>query len=191
MTVRVRHQLTLFLPELPVALVEPVRRVVDPVQASLIPAHVTLVREDEIPETCWQELCRNLQSPDYSLILTFGQPERSVDHGILMPCKDGQTEFQRLRTRMFEHLADRLLCAHLTLAHPRNPQAPGNTLENTGALKNGITVRFEEVALIRQVGSDPWEVLQKVPLCRVDPAKTSAGGSGLACEMPGKEGFLP
>ncbi len=165
MAVRIRHQLTLFVPVPAAAVLESVRSIVDPIQASLIRAHVTFLREDEIPEHHWQELIRNLQSPEFPLTLTFGEPERSVDHGILMRCHQGQAEFQRLRCRMFEHLIARELSAHLTLAHPRNPKAPGNSLENTCPLKDGLTVSFEELTLIRQAGNDPWQTLRTVRLC--------------------------
>lgn len=165
MTVRIRHQLTLFVPVPVAAVLESVRNVVDPIQASLIRAHVTFLREDEIPEYHWQSLIRDLQSPQFPLTLTFGEPERSVDHGILMRCHHGQSEFQRLRCRMFGHLIERELSAHLTLAHPRNPKAPGNSLENTRLLKDGLTIAFEELTLIRQAGNDPWQTLRTVRLC--------------------------
>lgn len=153
------------MPEPSATVLESVRRVVDPVQASLIAAHVTLIRENEISEHCWRNLIDDLQSPEYPLTLKFGEPERSIAHGILMPCQEGHAEFQRLRCRLFKHLADRETAAHLTLAHPRNPQAPGNTLENTRPLKAGITVSFQEMALIRQTGNAPWQILQTAPLC--------------------------
>ncbi|MEQ1633746.1 MAG: hypothetical protein ABL997_15305 [Planctomycetota bacterium] len=43
-----RTQLSLFVPPPHDVLVESVRAVVDPVQHALIPAHVTLCREDEL-----------------------------------------------------------------------------------------------------------------------------------------------
>lgn len=46
----IRRQLTLFVPEPRRAHLDALRQTLDPVQASLIGAHVTLCREDEIQD---------------------------------------------------------------------------------------------------------------------------------------------
>ena len=51
-----RRQLSLYVPRAEGALLEAVRRVLDPVQAGLIPAHVTLCREDELGQVSAMEI---------------------------------------------------------------------------------------------------------------------------------------
>jgi hypothetical protein len=46
--VTIRRQLSLYVPEPIATRLEAVRRVLDPVQHALIPAHVTLCRDDEL-----------------------------------------------------------------------------------------------------------------------------------------------
>lgn len=166
---RLRHQLTLFLPEAASQLVEQVRAVVDPVQAALIPPHVTLVRDDELNQVSSESFTGRLDRPvdlTTSLELTFGGPSPSVDHGILMPCTSELTEFQSLRCRLFRELQSKPMKAHITLAHPRNPRAVGNTPQNLQPLANGLTIRFRQLALIQQTDGQPWVTLKTVNLCQ-------------------------
>ena len=164
---RVRHQITLFLPEAASRLVEPIRAVVDPVQATLIRAHVTLVRDDELPQISPKMFTERLGQPiDWTspLELTFGGPLPSVDHGILMHCTSELTEFQSLRCRLFRELLSKSMNAHITLAHPRNPKAAGNTPQNLRPLANGLTIKFRQLAMIQQTDGQPWVTLKTVDL---------------------------
>ena len=45
-----RTQLSLFVPPAQSAQIETLRRLLDPIQAKLIPAHITLCREDELAD---------------------------------------------------------------------------------------------------------------------------------------------
>lgn len=164
---KVRHQITLFLPEAASQLVEPVRAVVDPVQASLIRAHVTLVRDDELPQISPETFTARLDLPidqRSPLELTFAGPSPSVDHGILMHCASELTEFQALRCRLFPELNSKSMKAHITLAHPRNPKAAGNKPQNLRPLANGLTIKFRQLALIQQTDGQPWVTLKTVDL---------------------------
>ena len=53
--------------------------------------------------------------------------------------------------------------AHITLAHPRNAQAAGNTPENAAGL-HAQTISFRVVALIEQRDRGPWSTLATWPL---------------------------
>lgn len=53
----------------------------------------------------------------------------------------------------------RLIPAHVTLAHPRNPRAPGNSLEAAQALPPRWQARLAWIHLIEQEGAQPWRRL--------------------------------
>lgn len=164
MTPVVRRQLTLFLPPTAAELVEAVRRVVDPVQQALIAAHVTLGREDEIASLDQDTIADRLaRAPRESLRLSFGAPRRFSGHGLLVECLSGGESYDALRERILGHRPEPRT-AHITLAHPRNPEAPGNSLEATRPLMAGLTIALDQVSLIEQVGRDPWRTLARWPL---------------------------
>lgn len=156
-----RLQLTLFVRGSAAGLLEAVRAVVDPVQAGLIAAHVTLCREDEIAALAPALLGQRLAAARAQAItLGFGAPERFGAHGILMPCIAGDREFQQLRCVVLDSAGARRQSPHITLAHPRNPQAPGNDLAAAASLAAGVTVQFPAISRIRQEGSGTWQVLE-------------------------------
>jgi hypothetical protein len=156
-----RRQLTLFVPSPVAAHVESVRRVMDPVQSRLIPAHVTLCRSEELADVASDTLRTRLQEArSEPLTLRFGPPERFEGHGMMLGCTAGDHDFRKLREVLLGSVPERLERAHITLAHPRNPKAPGNLLANASVLEHGITVTFRTLALIEQQESDPWKVLE-------------------------------
>lgn len=155
----VRTQLTLFLPEAEARLIESVRRVVDPIQFQLIAAHVTLCREDELVDLDPGELGARFDGGTAKPItLRFGRPEAFHDHGILLPCIDGEKEFRSLRMVALGSNEIRRQTPHITLAHPRNPNSAGNSLENAQVLPETISVTFTSVSLIEQTDAMPWRV---------------------------------
>jgi hypothetical protein len=162
---RIRQQLSLFVPENQRATVELVRAIVDPVQHRLIPAHVTLCREDELSdiETIIKRL-RTLKLP--SLQLSFTAPERFYEHGLLMPCVAGLDTFRDLRKSILAIPDIREQTPHLTLAHPRNPKAQGNCLHNTAALGAGVVITFSAIYWIEQYCNEPWQILDCFALQR-------------------------
>lgn len=142
-------------------MLEAVRRVVDPVQAGLIAAHVTLCREDELASVDDAELAQRLAaSTAPPLALTFGPAERFDGHGLLLPCIAGESAFRELREQVLGIAPVRRQVPHLTLAHPRNPMAPGNSLEHAlAALAAPLAITFTTVTLIEQVDRQPWRIL--------------------------------
>jgi hypothetical protein len=158
---RVRHQLSLFVPPEASGPFEAVRRAVDPVQHRLIPAHVTLCREDELEALDGERLRARLASaPTGAIRLRFGAPSRFHEHGILLPCVAGEEAFQQLRTHVLGEAGARKQEPHLTLAHPRNPKAPGNSLEAASSLAHALDLEFPVASLIRQEGNGVWQVLE-------------------------------
>lgn len=156
----IRNQLSLYVPEPEARAIESARRVLDPIQRSLIPAHVTLCREDELaqlePGVRESRLADSLAGP---LTLHFGKAEPFHGHGILLPCTGGEADFHSLRERLLGSREIRRLAPHITLAHPRNPKAAGNALSTAFMLPERITVTFRSVNLIEQAGASAWRVV--------------------------------
>lgn len=159
-----RVQASLFVAPDAGAEIEAVRRRVDPVQHRLIPAHVTLCREDELGEVSLDDVHARLRHPPGPIALRFGAPVVFGEHGILLPCVDGLDAFQSLRRRVLADPHVRPHVPHLTLAHPRNPKAPGNALEAAASLGAGRCLVFDAIHLIAQVDDEPWVVRGVVPL---------------------------
>ncbi len=160
-----RIQLSLYVPEDVRAPIEAVRALLDPVQAGLIPAHVTLCREDELLDLDADSIREKLAAAQAtSFTLTFGAPERFHEHGVLLPCVAGDAEFQALRRWLLGAAYGKRQVPHMTLAHPRNPKAHTNTVDNARMLPNGLSVTFMTVSRIQQFGSAQWQLLEQYKL---------------------------
>ena len=160
-----RVQLSLFVPPEVGVQLEALRQVMDPIQASLIPAHVTLCREDELVGVSPKELEARLAAAEAcSIHLRFGPAEVFSEHGVLLPCVAGAQAFQKLRRRVLASETVREHAPHLTLAHPRNPRAAGNTADALRGLPDALEVRFATVFRIQQSGAAAWRVLQRYSL---------------------------
>lgn len=164
-----RRQLTLFVSEPWGSRLDEVRRELDPVQASLIAAHVTLCREDEIGAIDTASLFETVSNWSAGPVcLEFGSPQRFDGHGVLLPCEQGANQFHRLRQWVLQSHNVREQRAHLTLAHPRNARFVGNTDDALADCPRGLQLEFSTVALIEQRDTAPWEVITEQRL----------GGSG-------------
>ena len=158
-----RTQLTLLVPEPAASVLEEVRRRVDPAQAALVPAHVTLAREDELTglDAVRARLRAGRLSP---LTLVLGCPEIFGGHGLLLPCTGGRDAYHALRSAVLGAGARGEATPHLTLAHPRNVRAPGNALLETRGLPGAMRVTFRAVHLVEQAGEGPWRKLERFAL---------------------------
>lgn len=97
----IRKQLSMYVPSGAAKVLEDVRKVVDPIQRSLIPAHITLCREDELGDLLkLKDRLGNI--PFKPLTLSFSRLEVFSGHGLLLNCVDGEDEFRLLR----EYLLD-------------------------------------------------------------------------------------
>lgn len=155
----IRRQLTLFVPSKSASRLEAARQLLDPIQFKLIRVHVTLCREDEIEDMNDKQL-QARASTAAAIRLEFGRPERFSGHGVQLRCVAGQARFHELRCQLLGSPSTRPQQAHITLAHPRNPQAPGNTLENMAAVEGCFSISFAMASIIRQMGDGPWVVEQ-------------------------------
>ncbi len=151
----------MYVPEPVASALDAVRRILDPVQSNLIPAHVTLCREDELALVAPAQLANRLADVQATSIkLSFGPPVAFHEHGVLLPCISGEETFCLLREYILGSSTIRYQAPHITLAHPRNPRALGNSLSNAGVLPVPLCVTFSTVMLIEQVGGSAWRVLQ-------------------------------
>jgi 2'-5' RNA ligase len=162
-----RRQLSLFVPNDAAVDFESLRRTLDPVQSLLIPAHVTLCREDELSQMSESELRARLsQVPLKPITLRFARPETFDGHGILLSCIGGASDFRLLREHILGSTTIREQRPHITLAHPRNSKSHGNSLANASTLPEIISITFRAIQLIEQHGVQPWRVLQQFELLR-------------------------
>ena len=167
----VRRQLTLFLAGEMAAAVEAVRRVVDPEQYRLIPAHVTLCPEEEIAGIPIEELeARIPAGPARGITQVSAFQPLAVKCSRLLeniasssPPMTSAGIFGRPRIGGRQARAIISVIArprpHVTLAHPRNPRAPGNSLEAALALPPRWQARLAWIHLIAQEGAQPWRRL--------------------------------
>ena len=157
-----RRQLTLFVPHTDAAPIEALRATLDPVQHALIAAHVTLCREDELAALADGALEARLDAgAARAVTLAFGRAERFDGHGILLGATTGLGEFQALRAHVLGRDDARTHRPHLTLAHPRNPRAPGNDLALARTLGDPLVVTFATATLIEQTDGGPWRALRE------------------------------
>ena len=77
-----RRQLSLYAPEPQRSVIDAVRAVLDPVQHRLIPAHVTLCREDELAGIDAAVMAERLAGAA-PITLRFGPPERFIGRNIV------------------------------------------------------------------------------------------------------------
>jgi hypothetical protein len=159
----VRRQLSLYVPAASAAEIEAVRALVDPLQQRLIPAHVTLCREDELGEldAIRERLAGGAM---HALQLAFAAPQRFSTHGVLLPCIAGLEPFRLLRQALLQSTALGEHSPHITLAHPRNPPCDGDSLAIAGTLPGRLTIVFTAVRLIEQAGGAAWRELERFEL---------------------------
>lgn len=180
LAVNIRTQLSLFVPRAISAELEAARALLDPIQASLIPAHVTLCREDELEGLALSLLRSRLAAPETAITLRFGHPQPFQEHGVLLPCVAGEPDFAALRQRVLGTKNIRRQAPHITLAHPRNPKSPHNHPANLAGLPGNLVITFSIVSRIQQEGAAPWQLLEEFPLAHDPPVQAAPDAHALA-----------
>lgn len=173
-SMRCRRQLSLFVPSPWRETLDALRADLDPFQAALIAAHVTLCREDEFAEQDEDAILARLQTWESGpLRLEFAAPRRFLGHGVLLPCCGGLDRFHGLRCWLLQDVNARRHEPHLTLAHPRNPRAPRNTDAALAACPRYFGITFPSVTLIEQNWDAPWQVLRTAAISTTAPPVTT------------------
>jgi hypothetical protein len=159
-----RRQLSLYVPSAQAAAIEGVRAVVDPLQHGLIPAHVTLCRDEELGDMARiKDRLANIPLAPIKLVL--GPCPPFFEHGLLLPCVEGEPAFRALREYILGSNNIKDLQPHLTLAHPRNPRSEGNSLALALQLPARLSLVFPVVQWIEQAhATQPWCVRASFPL---------------------------
>lgn len=138
---------------------EPIRQRLDPRQHAIIPAHVTLCRDDEL--LAWQDIGPCLAALGrFAIRLQFGAPQVLADGGVLLRPTHGMELFQELRRAVLGPSANSH-GAHITLLHPRNAAGVACDLSDIAAKLAGLTAVFRTVAVIEQNGPGPWLMRQE------------------------------
>ena len=161
-----RKQLTLFVSQANET-IEKIRATYNPIQYALIPAHVTLCREDEIREL--DKVIENILSlkMDSSLSIGFGNAERfNEEKGLWLPAVGNLDSFNNLRKKILKGIIDspRPALPHITLIHPRNGNCTDEIFNGIKKFQLPSSLIFDTVSLIEQQNSDKWKVLNEYKL---------------------------
>lgn len=156
-----RKQLTLFLPDTAAA-IEKIRAEFNPEQFKLIPAHVTLCREEELePLEPVIDRLRSI-SLEGPVRIRFKKSERSADgKGVVMPATD-EEDYRRLRSLVLGASgATNVQSPHITLMHPRNSSCSEELFRKILHRDLPAEFWFDRISLIEQKNSGKWKVLEE------------------------------
>ena len=164
---RIRKQLTLFIHE-PTGNIEKIRAEYNPIQYHLIPAHVTLCRENEIEpleQTAERIKSIKIEKP---IRIEFQKVERFANgKGVFMATLGDNKEFKELRKMVLGQTElKKEQVPHLTLMHPRNSTCTDEIFEQIKNYDLPTELEFGKISLIEQVNSGKWKVLQEFELVK-------------------------
>jgi hypothetical protein len=136
--------------------IEELRCRFNPAQSRLIPAHVTLCREDEVND--WSALQKRIdETLPIHLTLGFGSPVRDGNL-VLLPAISGIEQFDDLRHRL--HIGGlngpRRHDPHITIIHPRNGKCTDAVFREISERIQPFTKTFHRISLIKQSDGGPW-----------------------------------
>lgn len=156
-----RKQITLFVPEPFRSQIDPIRQRFNLVQYSLIAAHVSLCREDEVNDWATiQATARQITSINISL--SFGTPTRE-NNLVYLPVVGSTNDFDELRRRILDDANCRKQQPHITLIHPRNGTCSIQQFELICELAKEWTITFHNLTFIKKIGDSPWRNLCTFP----------------------------
>ena len=160
--IEIRRQLTLFIEEA-YDNIENVRSEFNPKQFNLIPAHVTLCREDEIEQL--DDIIERIKSIclAYPIRVKFGEVKRFANgEGVLIPAMEQNVEFIELRKLVLGQKGlKKKQTPHITLMHPRNSTCSDELFEKIKARELPVELEFRKISLIEQINGGKWKVLQE------------------------------
>lgn len=157
-----RRQLSLFVAEPERTELDALRARADPVQHALIPAHVTLVRDEDVDN--WARVHARLEAlAPLRLVLELGPPCALEGGGAMLPVVGSTAGFDELRARLLagQPGATRKQTPHLALLHPRNRARWGLSVAEVCAQRTPTRVVFERVVWIEQVAGEPWREIAR------------------------------
>ena len=165
-----RTQLSLFIAPPYSDTIECIRRLFNPLQYALIPAHVTLCREDELIDIekifrKLEELCLAPISIDFGDVIRFSDGE-----GVLIPAIGDCAPFQKLRENILQGMIEkpRRQDPHITLMHPRNATCTDSIFDEIKGNSFPGKIVFDKISLIEQVPGMRWERIQEFECSRAN-----------------------
>ncbi len=156
-----RKQLTLFINDA-TGTIENIRETYNFLQFVLIPAHVTLCREDEIEPI--EKIIERLRSISLEkpLRITFNKVERfDKGKGVFITSTDDNHDFMELRKLILgkpEFTKEQI--PHITLMHPRNSTCNDKIFDEIKTYRFPTELEFTKVSLIQCINGGKWTVLQ-------------------------------
>ena len=149
-----RRQASLYLDD--ASIVEGLRNRFNPAQAALIPAHITLCREDEVSD--WPALEDRIRAlVPIALTLEFGLPVRDGNL-VYIPVVGSTESFDRLRHDLLaaDGKSPRKQWPHITLIHPRNGLCTDEIYDQIVKTITPFTAMLREISLIEQHDGGVW-----------------------------------
>lgn len=139
---------------------EAVREKFNPVQHALIPAHITLCREQELKalEKVLERLT-HLAFPSFSLPL--GKPTRFHDaNGVYLPITGDLTPFYQLRNILLQGIVStpETPMPHVTLMHPRNSNCDDRIFDEICTYPFPGEITLDRISFITQLDGQAWEI---------------------------------
>ena len=163
----IRRQLTLFLNE-PNENIEKIRAKYNPVQYNLIPAHVTLCREDEIEPI--ENTIERIKSVSLGqpIQIEMGRPERFADgKGVCMSSLTHNEQFEGLRKMVLGQAElKKEQVPHVSLMHPRNSTCTDEIFEQICGHDLPTELQFGKISLIEQSNGGKWHALQEFEIVK-------------------------
>lgn len=151
---RVRRQASMYLSGQQA--IEDLRMQFNPSQACLIPAHVTLCREDEVKDWSLFE-SRVLEIGCIGITIDFGMPIRDGNF-VYLPAISVTDPFDDLRVKLLKNGTDvpRKQMPHITLIHPRNGCCTDVAFAAISRQIEPFSWTFREILMIEQIDGGPW-----------------------------------
>ena len=159
-----RRQVSLFVPHGARAVLDDVRARADPVQHGLIPAHVTLVRDEDVAD--WGVVRGRLAGlADLDLRLVVTGLELEHWGGAYLRLDDPDGAFAACRANLLgdQPGRDRIQTPHVTLMHPRNRATFGMDPAELRGVVFPEELRFGRATFIEQFGGGPWRIVEESP----------------------------
>lgn len=158
-----RRQASLYLPDgEDRRRIETLRRRFNPAQAALIPAHVTLCREDEVAD--WEVLAARARDlRPITVSLRFGPPVKEGNL-VFLPATGPVAQFDALRAALLSpgRTPPRRETPHITLVHPRNGTCDEEAFREIRAAAVPFTVVFTAILLIEQRNGGVWRTWSRI-----------------------------
>jgi 2'-5' RNA ligase len=162
---KVRRQLTLFIPMPEKAIIECVRQTIDPMQFERISAHITLGYDDELQEL-ENVLCRlkdiAREEIHFEFLVEGPSAFEAERKGIYLKISDKDGRYELIRKKLLgtQPPSRGILRPHLTLLHPRHARDAMDGWDIAKAAEFPVRLVVDRISLIELHGSR-WETVSE------------------------------